>query len=232
MWTASPGDARFERSSDWCCPENCRRRRFSHRLPSVAMDFLVASRAIPRHERPELTAAADQRLNEQHWSYMDAFADQMTARGPFLDLDRESWAGSLHIVDLPTTEAAEQFVLNEPYQRAGLFTRHSVFRFTNRLGRTMWECAKPGDDLKFLILAHAPVTDREPVTFDHLAPAWADVLVVYGALRTLDDDPAGLALAVQVASRQAVDVLLTEPSMGLSAYRDVEVHDWEFGGRR
>ena len=202
------------------------------RLASVAMDFLVYSRAASRDELPELTAEEDQRLNEQHWSYMDAFADRMTARGPTLGPDRDSWTGSLHIVDLPTTEAAEQFVLNEPYQQAGLFAHHSVSRFTNRLGCSMWECATSGDHPKFLILGRAPVADWEPVTVDQLARAWADVLVVYGALRSLEGEPAGLALAVQVATREALDILLTEPSMGLSAYRDVEVHDWEFGGRR
>ena len=44
------------------------------------MDFLVYSRAVPRSELPEYTAEDDERLNERHWSYMDAFADQMAQR--------------------------------------------------------------------------------------------------------------------------------------------------------
>jgi hypothetical protein len=154
----------------------------------------------------------------------------MVARGPTLGPDRDSWTGSLHIVDLPTTEAAHAFVQNEPYQQAGLFAHHFVSRFTNLLGRTMWECASSADEPKFLVFAHAPDAPG-PVAVDELAPAWHDVLVVYGVLRTLDGAPAGLASAAQVPSREALDVLLTEPSMGLSAYRAVEVHDWEFGGR-
>lgn len=196
------------------------------------MDLLVYSRAVPPETLQELTAEEDERLNERHWAYMDAFADRVTARGPTLSPDRETWTGSLHIVDLPTAQSAEQFVLDEPYQQAGLFAHHSVWRFTNLLGRTMWECADSADAVKFLVLAHAPATDREPVTVERLAQAWADVLVVYGALHTMDGDPAGLAVAVQVASRPALDPLLTEPTMGLSTYRDLQVHDWEFGGRR
>lgn len=202
------------------------------RLASAAMDFLIYSRSVPQSELSEYTTEDEERLNERHWSYMDAFADHLAARGPTLGPDRDSWTGSLHIVDLPTTEAAHAFVQNEPYQQAGLFAHHAVSRFTNLLGRTMWEWAGSADGPKFLILAHASTYDRGPVAVDDLAPAWHDVLVVYGALRTLDGEPAGLALAVEVPSREALDVLLTEPSMGLSAYRDVEVHDWEFGGRR
>jgi hypothetical protein len=34
---------------------------------------------------------------------------------------------------------AWEFVAEEPYHRAGLFEEHVVWRFTNLLGRTMWE---------------------------------------------------------------------------------------------
>ena len=47
----------------------------------------------------------------------------MTARGPTLAADREQWTGSLHIVDLPSAEAARAFVEREPYNGAGLYER-------------------------------------------------------------------------------------------------------------
>jgi uncharacterized protein len=53
-------------------------------------------------------------------------------------------------------------------------------------------------------------------------------LILYGALSTVDDAaPAGVALAVQARDRAAVDALL-EAWVGPV----IEVHDWEFGGRR
>ena len=70
---------------------------------------------------------------------MDRFADGMIARGPTLAPDRETWTGSLHILDLPSAEAAREFVEREPYNRAGLFEHHMIRRFENLLGRTMWE---------------------------------------------------------------------------------------------
>jgi hypothetical protein len=58
-------------------------------------------------------------------------------------------------------------------------------------------------------------------------------LIVYGALRTLDDAALiGLALAVQARDRQAVDTLLDQGRARLTAFPSIEIHDWEFGGRR
>jgi hypothetical protein len=42
----------------------------------------------------------------------------------------------------------------------------------------------------------------------------------------------GVALAVQARDRQAVDSLLAEGRAGLDVFPHVEIHDWEFGGRR
>jgi hypothetical protein len=138
---------------------------------------------------------------------MDRFADGMTARGPTLGRDRETWTGSLHIVDLPTPEAAREFVENEPYNRAGLFQRHTIHRFTNLLGRTMWEFEKAPDQPLFLV-----ITDDEPTV-----PR--ERLIVHGELFTLDEArPAGVAFALQAPARDAV--------------AGEHVLDWEFGGRR
>ena len=144
---------------------------------------------------------------------MDAFADGMVARGPTLAADRETWTGSIHIVDLPSAEAAREFVDREPYNRAGLYEEHVIRRFENRLGRTMWEFPGESDDPRFMVMAaHAPAA-RLPD------------LIVHGALLTLDDaTPAGVVLALQAPTREAVGALVGPD--------DVEILDWEFGGRR
>ena len=171
-------------------------------------DFLVLSRAS--------AAAADvdsAELTERHWSYMDRFADGMTARGPLLDLASESWLGSMHVVALPSFEAARSFVADEPYQRAGLFESHRILAFRNLLGRTMWEYAGAPDGRRFVALGSGPVA----------VPA--EQLIVHG---TLSDPatgaPAGFLACAQAPSREALDEWLG----GL----DAEVYDWEFGGRR
>ena len=63
--------------------------------------------------------------------------------------------------------------------------------------------------------------------------SWRERLILYGALSSLQDgEPVGVALAVQARERDAVDALLDEGRVGLNAFRDVEIHDWDFGGRR
>lgn len=173
----------------------------------AGINFLIFSRAA--------AAAADvddDALNEAHWAYMDGLAAGMVARGPTLGADRETWTGSIHIVELPDVVAARAFVADEPYQRAGLFDHHLIRRFENRLGRTMWEFPGAPDESRFFVLADAPVQlPRER-------------LIVWGDLFTTDDGrPAGIALALQAPARAEVEALVGD---------DAEIFDWEFGGRR
>jgi hypothetical protein len=58
-------------------------------------------------------------------------------------------------------------------------------------------------------------------------------LILYGALSTLDDaEPVGVALAVQDRDRNAVTALLRGGQSGFDGFQEVEIHNWEFGGRR
>ncbi len=167
---------------------------------------------------------------------MDRFSASMIARGPTFGPDRETVTGSLHVVGLPSVDAVHEFVAREPNNRAGVYAEHSVWRFENLLGRTMWEFPGAADEPKFLIIAHShpetaargPSSSRES-----LSTELRKQLIVDGALRTLDDTALlGFALAVQARDRQAVDTLLDQGRAGLTAFPSIEIHDWEFGGRR
>ena len=193
------------------------------------MDFLILSRAADADDSDGTDDADDNSaLNELHWAYMDGFADGMTARGPTFDRAADTWTGSLHIVDLPGPDAPADFVAREPYQRAGRFRGHHVWRFTNLLGRTMWEFGRPPTEDRFFVVA---LGGTKPVPLVDLPEELAQGLIVYGTLHDLDDGPAGVALAVQAPSREALDALLADPRTGLTQH-EIAVHDWEFGGRR
>ena len=193
----------------------------------LQLDFFVNSRDAAG------TAALrdDQALLEQHWSYMDRFAESMIARGPTLDTDREIATGSLHVLDLPSVEAAREFVALEPNNRTGLYREHLVFRFENLLGRSMWEFPGEPTEPRFLIIGRSPVARPKPV--GSLPGELLARLILYGPLTTLDgDEPAGVALALQAPDREAVEAYLEDQGTGLGAYSEVEVLNWEFGGRR
>jgi uncharacterized protein len=196
------------------------------------MDFFIYSRAAPstvgvEHERA---------LDEEHWSYMDDFADGMTARGPTLAADRATWTGSVHIVDLPSAEAAREFVEREPYNRAGLFEQHVIRRFKNLLGRTMWDSPGGSDDPRFLVIAQLPPEAREQAVAGRLTDFTAPVrgrLIVHGELLTPDDArPLGVVVALQAPTREAVEAVLSDRRVGVEEHLAVQIHDWEFGGRR
>jgi hypothetical protein len=42
----------------------------------------------------------------------------------------------------------------------------------------------------------------------------------------------GVALAVQAPDRDTAAALIKDERTGFDVFKDVEVHDWEFGGRR
>jgi hypothetical protein len=167
---------------------------------------------------------------------MDRFADGMVARGPTLGADRATWTGSVHIVDLPSAEAACEFVEREPYNRAGLFEQHLIRRFNNLLGRTMWEFPGRPADSRFLVIAHALAESGKhasAVPLPDLTSLAGERLIVHGELGTADEAmPVGVALALQAPARQAVEALLNHAQPRLAEHFDVEILDWEFGGRR
>ena len=197
-----------------------------------AIDFFVYSRAVASAADVE----DDRSLNEEHWSYMDRFADGMVARGPTLGADRATWTGSLHIVDLPSAEAAREFVEREPYNRAGLFEQHLIRRFKNLLGRTMWEFRGRPADPRFLVIAHVLAGSGKhasAVPLPDLTSLAGERLIFHGELGTADEAmPVGAALALQAPTRQEVEAVLKQAQPRLAEHFDLEILDWEFGGRR
>jgi uncharacterized protein len=193
----------------------------------VHLDFFVFSRDAAGNAQ----LRDDHELLEEHWSYMDGFAESMIARGPTLDTDRETATGSLHVLALPDVDAALEFVASEPNNLAGVYEEHSVWRFENLLGRSMWEFSRPAAEPRFLVIDHSH--PGRPVPAETLSAELLERLILYGALAKLDNaEPDGVALALQAPDREAVEALLDEEHTALRVSSEVEIHDWEFGGRR
>jgi hypothetical protein len=100
----------------------------------------------------------------------------------------------------------------------------------------MWQFPDDADEPRFLVIARgqqgAPDT-AVPAPLDDLPAELRQRLIVYGELRGLEDDvPAGVALTVQAPTRAVLHELLDDEGAGLGGFGEVDVHDWEFGGRR
>lgn len=181
------------------------------------MEFLCYHR-----DRPG-SAALREELLEDHWSYMDGYAKEMIARGPTLADDGETPTGSVHILDLPDPAAARAFAFDEPNYQAGAYRDVLLRRWRNMLGRTMWDF--PGGDTegnRYLVIG---LGAGEAVDLE--VPADREELIAYGPL--LADDGAtwlGTAVLLRASDPDAARAVLTP-----DVYADVEVHNWQFGGR-
>jgi uncharacterized protein len=163
-------------------------------------------------------------LLEEHWSYMDRFARELIARGPTFAGDDGTPTGSVHIVDLPDPAAARAFAFDEPGYQAGVYRDVLLRRWRNMLGRTMWDFpgGRTGGD-RFLVLGLGPGKDA-----DLAVPPARDELIAYGPLLS-DDGTTWLGTAVLV---RAPDADTARAVLTAGRYAGVEVHEWEFGGRR
>ncbi|MQS18146.1 hypothetical protein F7Q99_39690 [Streptomyces kaniharaensis] len=181
------------------------------------MEFLCYHR-----DRPDSVALRGELL-EEHWSYMDRYAEEMIARGPTLDESGNTPTGSVHIVDLPGPAAARAFAFEEPGYQAGVYRDVLLRRWRNLLGRTMWDFpgGRTGGN-RYLVLG---LGSGQAV--DLTVPPDRRELIAYGPL--LSDDGAtwlGTAALVRAPEPEAARALLT-----LDRYADIEVHNWQFGGR-
>jgi uncharacterized protein len=198
------------------------------------MEFFIYCR-----DRPGTGRLRDE-LEEAHQSFMDGYADAMIARGPTLTPDRETATGSMHMVDLPDADAARVFAFEEPNYRAGVYGEVLLRRWRNALGRTMWDFdGDPARNRRFLIIGHGRPevgATRDLLVGAHrryLDQGYRDRFIARGPL--LSDDGTewvGSAWLVELPDRAAVDAMLAgEPFARAGLYADVEVHDWQFGGR-
>jgi uncharacterized protein YciI len=160
-------------------------------------------------------------LLEEHWAYMDRYATEMIARGPTLAGDTPT--GSVHIVDLPGPAAARAFAFDEPGYQAGVYRDVLLRRWRNLLGRTMWDFpgGRTGGN-RYLVLG----LGTRPAA-DLAVPPDRDELIAYGPL--LSDNGAtwlGTAALTRAPDPDTARAILTP-----ARYADIEVHNWQFGGR-
>ncbi|MFF3784427.1 YciI family protein [Streptomyces sp. NPDC001933] len=174
-------------------------------------------------DRPDSLALRNELLQE-HWSYMDQYAKEMIARGPGFAADGETPIGSVHIVDLSDHVAARAFAFNEPNYQAGAYRDVLLRRWRNMLGRTMWDFpGGPTGDNRYLVLG---LGSGQPA--DLVLPPDRDELIAFGPLLSDDGDTwLGTAVLLSAPNPDTARAVLAP-----DAYAEIEVHHWEFGGRR
>jgi hypothetical protein len=169
---------------------------------------------------------------------MDHYANVMIARGPTLGADDEDQiTGSMHLVDLPNSAGAQVFAFEEPFYKGGLFAEVMIRRWSNALGRTMWDFAGSGGR-RFLIIGHG--AESSTAFHDELhdqqlryLDGYNKGLIACGPLLSDDGtDWLGTVMVVELADRAAAEAMMSEgPYAKAGLYKTIEIHNWRFGGR-
>jgi uncharacterized protein YciI len=72
-----------------------------------------------------------QQVRPEHKAYLAQVADRIAFAGPFTGDDGQDMLGSLLVIDFESREAAQRWLADEPFTRAGLYAGTQVYAFSN-----------------------------------------------------------------------------------------------------
>ncbi|BFP50809.1 YciI family protein [Streptomyces sp. CMC78] len=183
---------------------------------------------VHAQDKPDV---ADQlaELCEEHWSYMDRFADGLIFRGPTLSDDGEEHTGSVHVVDLADRAAAERFATEEPFWKAGLYQAYTADPVAVLLHR------EPAADVLYtLVTARWPPRTRTPGEAEPwLSAVAADERPDFVAALVDDDQDRTTGLVAAVRARPDEALSLVRPLADRLGGGSVPLTTqcWQRGGR-
>ena len=91
------------------------------------IDMLYAFHLLDRAGAAALRA----QIRPEHKAYLAQVADRIAFAGPLVDDDGETMTGSLLVIDFADRAAAEAWLRDEPFTRAGVYASSSVRAFRN-----------------------------------------------------------------------------------------------------
>jgi hypothetical protein len=80
------------------------------------------------------TAELRTQVRPAHRDYLAKLADKMAFSGPLTSEDGKTAVGSLLVMDFPSKAAAEAWLSEEPFTKAGVYEKPIIHAFSN-----MWE---------------------------------------------------------------------------------------------
>ena len=190
------------------------------------------------------TGEARKAIVEDHWSFMDTYADGMVARGPTLADDGKTPTGSMHVVELADADAARVFAYDEPNYKAGIYDDVMVRQWTNALKRSMWDFdGDPEANQRFLFIGHGRGGDDVTARRNELLQAHRDFLappekmrqqILRGPLWDMTGETwLGSLFLLEASDREAAAAFFDgEPYTADGLYERTELHSWRFGGRQ
>lgn len=178
---------------------------------------------------------------EPHLAYLRASRDQIRFAGPLLedavaDDGGEIARGSLTLLDAPDRAAAEAWIAEEPYNKAGAFDEVTVTRWSSSMDFRQLDYPRTEGWQQFAITAiDGPdgKAKRDEVADEHhkFQASVMDRYIARGPMFSDDGtELIGSFFIVEFPDRAACDAFLAaEPLNHGGVFKDITVESWRYG---
>jgi hypothetical protein len=177
-------------------------------------------------------------LREEHWHYLGHHAAHFIARGPTKSDDGIQMLSSIFYVDFPDRASVEQFVANEPNNKAGVYMHVEIFRWGNPLNRKQCDIPRKDGQTCWYVRGYAkPGAYRQRAGLLDAHQAYfksydEEHFIVRGGAMTDDGHWIGSANLMAMPDRAAINRFVAEePFCKNGLFECVVVERFEFGGR-
>lgn len=190
--------------------------------------------AIYCWDRPG-AAAARQTLLAAQKAYVSALGERVIGYGHFVSDDGRETLGTAFFMQLDDRAAADAFVAGEPMNKAGLFERVEINRWSNSFQKRAADYKRKGLQQ---FLCTGPKTGTPEFFREHLHAhesyfaSYADSFIFRGPIRSADGtENIGTALMLELPDRAAADRFWNnEPFAKHGGYSDnPRIIRWVFG---
>ena len=190
--------------------------------------------AIYCWDRPGAAEGRLARLAEQK-AYVKSFGERVIGYGHFVSDDGRETLGSSFFMQLDDRAAADKFVAEEPMNKAGVYARVEINRWSNSFGKRAADYARKGLQQ---FLCTGPKTGTNEFFRAHLHAhesyfaSYAASFIFRGPIRSADGaDNIGTALLLELPDRAAADKFWNEEPFARNGgyQRDARIIRWVFG---
>ncbi len=188
--------------------------------------------AIYCWDKPEATRSA---LLPEQKRYVAKFGERVIGYGHFVSDDGAKTLGTSFFMQLDDRAAADAFIADEPLNKAGVYERVEIHRWSNSFGKRAADYARKGQQQ---FLCTGPKTGTPEFFRAHLHAhelyfaSYGDSFIFRGPIRSADGtENIGTALLIEVPDRAAAEAFWNEePFAKNGGYgRDPRMMRWVFG---
>jgi uncharacterized protein len=180
-------------------------------------------------------AAARRTLAAEQSSYVENFGERVIGYGHFVSDDGSDTLGTSFFMQLDDRAMVDKFVVDEPMNKAGVYRRIEIHRWSNSFQKRAADYTRKGLQQ---FLCTGPKTGTPEFFRKHLHAhesyfaSYGDSFIFRGPIRSADGaDNIGTALLIELPNRAAADRFWNEePFARNGGYQgDVRIVRWVFG---